>query len=306
VSAPSGAQIEITHGDQRAVVVEVGGGLRSYSARERDLIDGYPADRMCSSGRGQLLAPWPNRIGDGRYEWAGRDRRLALSEPGRGNAIHGLVRWAGWRVAEHDRARAVLEYVLHPHPGYPHRLELSVEYALDDTGLSVQLTATNAGDDACPYGCGAHPYLTLGAGVVDPLVLHVPAGTVLESNDRGLPTGAMPVAGTPFDFRTPRPIGDTRLDHAFTDLERGDDGRVRVELRDAASGDGVALWAGPACGYLMLFTGDPLADVARRSIAVEPMTCPPDAFRSGEDVVGIEPGESFTASWGLEPITGRA
>ena len=69
--APSGEQIEITAGDQQAVVVEVGGGLRSYSAGGRDLVDGYGADEMSSSGRGQVLIPWPNRLQDGSYEFDG-------------------------------------------------------------------------------------------------------------------------------------------------------------------------------------------------------------------------------------------
>ena len=60
--APSGEQITIGAGDQQAVVVEVGGGLRSYSAGGRELVDGYRADEMSSSGRGQVLIPWPNRL----------------------------------------------------------------------------------------------------------------------------------------------------------------------------------------------------------------------------------------------------
>ena len=60
--APSGAQIEIALGDQRAVVVEVGGGLRAYSAGGRELVDGYGPHEMCASGRDQGLIPWPNRL----------------------------------------------------------------------------------------------------------------------------------------------------------------------------------------------------------------------------------------------------
>ena len=51
----------------------------------------------------------------------------------------------------------------------------------------------------------------------------------------------------------------------------------------------------------MVFTGDPLPDVSRRSLAVEPMTCPPNAFRTGEDLIQLEPGQSFTSSWGIDP-----
>jgi aldose 1-epimerase len=159
--APSGEQITIAAGDQQAVVVEVGGGLRSYSAGGRELVDGHGADEMCSSGRGQVLILWPNRVQDGSYELHGRRHQLPPNEPERRNAIHGLVRWAAWTAAEHEPNRAVMEYVLHPQPGYPFSLKISVEYALSDRGLQVRTTAANLGNES-PYGSGAHPYLTLG------------------------------------------------------------------------------------------------------------------------------------------------
>ena len=108
---PSGEQLDIGFGDQRAVVVEVGGGLRSYTAAGADVLDGYGADEMCTSGRGQVLMPWPNRIADGSYELDGRRHQLALSEPENGNAIHGLVRWTAWSVAERDAHRVTVEHV---------------------------------------------------------------------------------------------------------------------------------------------------------------------------------------------------
>jgi aldose 1-epimerase len=268
----------------------------------RDVLDGYGADEMAASGRGQLLLPWPNRIEGGRYEHDGRAHQLALTEPTAANAIHGLVRWTAWSVAEHEPERVALQHVLRPQPGYPFTLELGIEYELSDAGLRVTTTATNAGPDACPYGAGAHPYATAGTETVDTAVLQAPGRTVLRSNERGIPTGRSPVDGTDYDFREPKPIGGTRLDHCFTELQRGSDGVARVELRDPDTGEGLALWLDQTYGYLMLFTGDPLPDVARRSLAVEPMTCPPNAFRTGEAVVRLEPGDSFTSSWGLAGI----
>ena len=178
--APSGEQVELRLGDQRAVVVEVGGGLREYERGGRALLDEYALDEMCTSGRGQVLIPWPNRLQHGSYEFDGTRHQLALTEPENGNAIHGLVRWAAWRVGEQKPHRVVMEHVLHPKPGYPFSLALSVEYLLSPDGLAVRTTATNVGASACPYGSGAHPYLTLGTPVVDPVVLRVPARTVLH------------------------------------------------------------------------------------------------------------------------------
>ena len=297
---PSGEQIEIAAGDQRAVVVEVGAGLRAYTVDGRDVVDGYPPDEMASAGRGQVLIPWPNRIGDGTYEFGGTSHHLPLSEPEAGNAIHGLVRWVSWSVGERDGDRVVLGHTLHPQPGYPFSLSLTIEYALTDEGLRVTSTATNVGDRPCPYGSGQHPYVTLGAESVDTLELRAPGQTVLQVDDRGLPTGAVPVEGTEFDFREARAIGPTKLDNAFTDLERDDDGRARVELRDPDGEGALSFWLDENYGYLQLFTGDPLPSVGRRSIAVEPMTCAPNAFRTGDGLLVLEPGATTTSSWGIQ------
>jgi aldose 1-epimerase len=297
--APSGEQVDLRLGDQRAVVVEVGGGLREYERGGRALLDGYALDEMCGSGRGQVLIPWPNRLQDGSYEFDGRRHQLALTEPENGNAIHGLVRWAAWRVGEQEPHRVVMEHALHTQPGYPFSLEVSVEYVLSPDGLLVRTTATNVGASPCPYGSGAHPYLTLGTPVVDPVLLGVPARTVLYADERGIPTGVAPVEGTELDFRRARPIGATKIDNAFTDLERGDDGLARVEFLHPSGRSGLTVWVDETYPYLMLFTGDPLPDVNRRSLAVEPMTCPPNAFRSGERVIRLEPGSSVTSSWGI-------
>jgi len=301
VIAPSGEQIEIVHGDQRVLIVEVGGGLREYTLDGRNLLDGYGANQMSSSGRGQVLIPWPNRIQDGRYSFDGQDHQLPLDDVEEQDAIHGLVRWGSWIAGDRAENRVVMEHALHPQPGYPFSLALSVEYLLSDDGLLVRTTATNRGPRPCPYGSGNHPYLMLGQDSVDPLTLRVPGAKVLVSDERGIPVGSTPVKGTDYEFREARTIGATVLDHAFTDLERGGDGRARVELQDPNSGTELALWVDETYPYVMVFTGDPLPDVNRRSLAVEPMTCPPNAFRSGEGLVRLEPGESLTSSWGIDP-----
>jgi aldose 1-epimerase len=299
--APSGEQVEISFDSQRAVVVEVGGGLRSYSVEGRDVLDGYGIDEQAASGRGQVLVPWPNRLQDGSYEFDGRSHQLPLTEPEHANAIHGLVRWTAWRIGEREAHRVVMEYVIHPQPGYPFTLGLGIEYALSKGGLSVRTTARNLGSDACPYGCGQHPYLTLGTPTVDTVELQAPGQRVLISDERDLPTGSEPVDGTEYDFRGARAIGTTKLDNAFTDLARDDDGRARVRLRDPDSGAAVTLWVDESYGYLMLFTGDTRPDVNRRSLAVEPMTCPPNAFRTGDSLIRLEPGGSTTSTWGITP-----
>lgn len=301
MSGSSGEQFEIAFGDQSVTVVEVGGGLRSYWAGGRELLDSYAPDEPAPSGRGQLLIPWPNRLEDGAYEFDGRSHQLPLTEPERRTAIHGLVRSEAWRACAQEPHRVVMEHVLEPRPGYPFTLSLSVEYSLSEGGLQVQTTATNLGAEACPFGSGQHPYLTLGTPQVDSLVMRAPGRTVLIEDDRGIPRGREAVEGTEYDFRRPREIGETMLDDAFTDLERGQDGLARVELRDPTSRAGLTLWLDESYNYVQLFTGDPLPDVSRRSLAVEPMTCPANAFRTGEDLLRLEPGASCTSAWGIVP-----
>jgi aldose 1-epimerase len=299
VQPPSGEQFEIAFGDHRAVAVEVGGGLRTYSVDRRDVVAGYGVDEMASGGRGQMLIPWPNRLQDGSYEFQGRRHQLPLTEPEHANAIHGLVRWAAWHVREREPHRVKLGHVLHPQPGYPFSLELEIEYELSERGLTVRTTATNVGAAACPYGSGAHPYLTLGTKSVDDIALSVPGRTALRSDDRGIPVGTVAVEGTELDYRAAQRIGQAKLDNGYTDLERDDAGLARV-VAEGPDGSGRTLWVDEGYPYVMVFTGD-IPALERRGLAVEPMTCPPNAFRTSEALVTLGPGESHTASWGLAP-----
>jgi aldose 1-epimerase len=299
VISPSGEQIEIAADGQRATVVEVGGGLRAYSVGGREFLDGYGAEGVSTSSRGQVLIPWPNRLQDGSYEFDGRRHQLPLNEPQRHNAIHGLVQWATWRAVARQRHQVLMEHILYPQPGYPFSLRLSIEYTLSKSGLRVRTTATNVGAVTCPYGSGAHPYLTLGTATIDRLILRVPGRTVLRTEERGIPIGREAVEVTEYDFRQPRPIGAVMLDHAFTDLDRDANGVALVMLRDSDQGTRVSLWVDESYPYLMVFSGDPLPDVQRRSLAVEPMTCPPNAFRTGVDLIRLEPGSTVTSTWGI-------
>lgn len=285
-------------------MVEVGGGLRTYAFGGRDVLAGYPPDARCSAGRGQMLMPWPNRIRDGRYTFAGHDHQLPLSEPDRGNAAHGLVRWAIWSVLERAGDTVTLRCRLRPQPGWEWSLDLSVTYALTVSGLVVTPRARNVGTRAAPFGFGAHPYLSVGENRVDEVALAIPAAARLELDDRLLPTGLAAVDGTRQDFREPRALGELALDTAFTDIAADPDGRWRVTLTHPHTGRAVTLWAdATAYPWLQVFTGDSLPLPSRRTsgIAVEPMTCPPDAFNSGDDLLVLEPGQEFEASWGITP-----
>jgi len=300
---PSGEQHEIGYGDQRVVVTEVGATLRAFSVAGTDVIDGFDVTQQCSDGRGQVLAPWPNRLGDGRYVFEATNGRAALDEPERNNAIHGLVRWLPWSLLGRAQNVVTLGVVLHPQPGYPWRLSLNVEYRLGREGLIVTCEALNMGATAAPFGLGFHPYLTVGTATIEALRLRIPARRRLICDERGLPTGDIEVSGTEFDFTEGRLVGPTALDTGYGELTRGEDHVARAELADPATGSALTLWADERFPYLMVYTADSVSqgDRRRRSIAIEPMTCPPDALRSGTSLVRLAPRSGWRGSWGLQP-----
>jgi galactose mutarotase-like enzyme len=300
---PTGEQWVIGHGKQEATVTEVGATLRSYRLGDWAVLDGFGVDEWATGGRGQVLAPWPNRLGGGRYEFAGRVAQAALDEPERGNAIHGIVRWLPWRLDAHVQNVVALVCAIHPTPGYPYSVSLRIEYRLGRDGLTVSSVATNTGTETAPFGLGFHPYLRAGAGLIDGCVLRLAGSERLVLDDRGLPTGDVrPVAGTEFDFTRGRIIGTTRLDTAYRGLERDAGGLAWSTLEDPASSRVVAQWVDERFSYVMCYTGDTLgpADERRRAVAIEPMTCAPDALRSGRGLIVLEPGQQWEGTWGLQ------
>jgi aldose 1-epimerase len=296
----TGAQYDISAGEYQATITELGAGLRRLSRGGQQLITSYGADEMPPAGSGELLAPWPNRVDGGRYSFGGASHQLDLSEPSRSNAIHGLTRWASWRVTAHETSAVELTLDLLGHAGYPFCLELRAGYRLTaQAGLEVTVTARNAGSRPAPFGTGSHPYLRAGLDSIDSWQLELPAARWQPIDDRGIPTGEpRDVAGSGYDFRTRRAIGSATLDHAFTGLETDPDGRARARLTGPSAE--ITLWAGPGYGWLQVFTGDTLGpEVRRRSVAIEPMTCPPNAFVTGTDLLTIGPGDAAAQQWGI-------
>ena len=298
--APSGSQHEIRSGDHAAVVTEVGATLRELTLGGSRVVDGFEVNEPSSAGRGQVLAPWPNRLEDGRYTFLGREGRAEVNEPERGNAIHGLVRWQPWMLDLKTGDSVVMRHEVREQPAYPWDLDLRVTYVLSSRGLRVTTEATNRSSEPAPFGIGFHPYLAAGTETVDDALLTIPAGQRLLTDERALPTGREAVSDTSFDFRRPRAVGATRLDTAFTDLDRDAAGRAVIRL-EGPDGPGISVWMDEGFGYVQVYTGDTLEppDRRRRGIAIEPMTCPPNALRTGTDLIRLEPGASWRADWGI-------
>lgn len=301
----AGRSITLAWGDYTASITTVGASLRALQHRGRDLVVPFAVDQLRPVYRGAILAPWPNRIVDGRYSYAGQEQQLALSEPDRGHALHGLVVWTDFTVVSLDGDRAELTTTITAQTGYPHPVRVDVRYELSGSGLATTVTGTNLGATPAPWGTAPHPYLVAGPGLVDDWHLLLPGRQVLTvTRDWLVPTGLVPVADDhDFDFTAGRVIGDTFVDHAFTDLDFGAEGQTKVELRTAA-GDGVAMTWDHRCPWVQIHTADrPDPAEHRVGLAVEPMTCAPDAFNSGLGLVDLEPSESSAAGWRIEALT---
>jgi aldose 1-epimerase len=294
---PTGEQYEIVYGQHRAVVTEVGATLRSYTVDGRPVVRGFEADEVIQKGRGQQLLPWPNRIRDGLYTFQGTEQQLDISEPKRHTALHGLARHVPWTLVEHTEDTVTQLVRIYPQPGWPGILEATITQQVTERGLQVNVHASNIGDVDVPFGYAAHPYLTVGETAVDEVSITLPAAAYLEVDDRLLPLRVSPVRGTENDLRAGKPLGTTVLDTAFTDIERDEDGRWRVKL---SLGDRHAeLWGDTTMSWIQVFTGEEYRDL---SLAIEPMTCGPDAFNEGpthEGMIVLAPGKSYSGRWGI-------
>lgn len=308
----SGTQHALRAGDYEAVIASVGASLRSFTVSGRDLTVSYGADDVRPSYRGATLAPWPNRVVDGAFTFAGVARQVALTEPARHHALHGLAAWLDYVAIDKGPSHVTLSATIEPQTGYPWRIVIETNFSLDADGLTQTVTATNESPDAAPWGTGPHPYLVAGAGLVDDWTLELPAHRVLEvTPDRLIPVGLRAVDSDDpqrFDFRSARRIASVELDHAYTDLARDDTGLTTVRLTDA-SGSGVEMAWDAACPWVQIHTSDKgVGKPGHRSgLAVEPMTCAPDAFNADRydydtGLVVLEPEQSATASWRISAI----
>lgn len=302
----SGSQFTISAGDYSAVITSVGGALRQLRYIGRDLVYPFAADDVRPHNSGAVLAPWPNRIADGRYTFQGQTYQLPLNEPARGNALHGLVLWQEWDRVSHSSDVLTLTTSIAASEGYPFSIELFVTYVLSaQSGLTWTIQARNVGATAAPYGTGPHPYLVAGTGPIDSWRVSAPGSRVLQTTEhRLLPTELLDVAeadGGRFDLRHGALLGDREIDHAFTGIP---DARAEVQVLDAVGNGAVMHWDAEELPWYQIFTSDAvMPEMYRSAIAVEPMTCPPDAFNSGVDLITLAPGDAHQAHWTIAAVS---
>ncbi|WP_353081865.1 aldose 1-epimerase family protein [Tessaracoccus lapidicaptus] len=285
---PTGTQYSISHGRYGAVVTEVGATLRSLTLDGEEVLWTFAADEAPSGSMGRQLLPWPNRIRDGRYTFDGAQYQLPITEVPRTTALHGLNEGVAWQLVSHTDDEVVLTSRYYPQRGWNAVLEATIGHRVGEDGLTVTVEVTNVGATRAPYGYGAHPYLKADVATAE---LSLPfAKELLVDPERLLPIEVADV--TPeHDFRSARPVGDTEFDTALT----GADGAW--ELSVTTGGRTVTLWADESLPWGQVFTHPD-----RVALAVEPMTCGPDAFNEGpthDGLIVLEPGEGSRSVWGF-------
>lgn len=304
MSSPQGTRYTISAGGYSAEIVAVGASLASLRGPHGHLVRQTPAEGLRPGCNGAILAPWPNRIRDGAYEFGKQSHQLPLTEPERHNAAHGLALWERWEPVSRTEASVTLALDLVPQPGYPFEVRLEARYEVSSRGLEWQVAATNLGDESAPYAVAGHPYLVADGSdgstpdALNDWTLKIPASVYVDADmDRLLPLGTYGVDGTPYDFREGRRLGGFPYDVALGRPARDEDGRFACELT-TSEGRGVVLECGPEITWIQVYTDDQApGHSGRRAVAVEPMTAPADAFRSGTDLTVIKPGRTSSAAW---------
>lgn len=297
-TAPTGEQFVITLGTARATITELAAALREFSIGGVDLTEPYPEQSTPPFSNGIVLMPWPNRIEDAVWQLDGAPQQLAITEPDKNNALHGLLRYAAYRLIERDESSVTLGAVVFPQHGYPFHLDTTVRYELVENGLDVTHQVHNLSDAKAPVAIGTHPFLTIGDVPSEDLSLTVYAATRFEVDARLNPIREIDVEGPNYDLRGGRPVKDLHLDDAFGGLITVDG--VSAVLR-APDGREVRLLQDDNHPFVQVFTTRDFPKKGGKglAVAVEPMTAPPNAFNSGIGVHWVEPGDSWTVGWGI-------
>lgn len=289
--------ITISGGGYDAALDPIGGGLRSLQRRGDAITTTSSPHERPGQWDGAVLAPWPNRIDGGHFRFRGDDHQLPVNEPDRNAALHGSAWSTTWNVVERDGHSVRLGTTLGPSPGYPWTIGIAVTYSVDHDGLSILADARNLGDRVAPFGFGFHPYLVAPGGDLDRCELTFAASTRLLTDDRLIPVGETGNQSTRYDFSTPRAVGDIELDTSFGSVTRGPDGVATLTLAGPDGAGSIGCSWDASFQWLQLCAPRPGgAGGLCRSIAVEPMTCPPNAFNSGIDVIELEPTDSWSGA----------
>ncbi len=301
----AGRHLVIESGGARAEIGTVAAVLRSLSVGGVAITETTDGTGTPPFGNGIVLAPWPNRVRDGRWSLDGTEQQLDINEVDRRNALHGLLRFSDYAVREEAADAVTLGALIAPQHGWPFLFDTWVRYQVRADGLTVTHGVTNLSDRRAPYAVGTHPFLRIGENPVEDLVITIAAATYFDVDERLNPIAEKPVDGTRFDARAGLRVGDLDYDTAFGGVTHQNGASAWLTAPDGAT---VELVQDVDWGYVQVFTTPIFARGTSTglAVAVEPMTAPPDALNSGQGLIWLEPGESSERTWGLRYTPGTA
>lgn len=274
----------------------LGGALVSFRAR----VNGRWIDMMqpvSAESRGRrnpswlgsfVMAPFANRIADGRFVYEGREIVLPINRPEHQAAIHGFSRSRAWRVAEHSETSLILTDEF-DEPGIPYVYRATLSYVLTGAALRIELTVTNAGEQVMPFGLGHHPWFNR----TPKTQVRLMASGWFKKDARTLPVARV---------ENPDATGDIQLTPArHAGLDRHYYGwRRTAEIIWPEMEAGLRLAASPALGNLHLFIPED-----RAAICLEPVSHVHDVVNRRRyapfgDMTILAPGESLAGAMTLE------
>ncbi|MFT4147911.1 MAG: aldose 1-epimerase family protein [Micrococcaceae bacterium] len=292
----TGQQYSLQYKNSKATITELAAALRYLEIDGVQVTETHGDDVTAPMGLGLVLVPWPNRVDKGQWVLDGKKQQLDITEYDRGHAIHGLLRNTGYSAVEQSDTSVTLHATVFPQHGYPFHLDTFVRYTLNGEGLTVQHRVKNLSEQKAPVAIGAHPYFRVGNTPVEDLEVKIAAGTYLVADPKDMiPTEKKPVSGL-LDLRQGQKVGDLDIDTGFTDITP--EGKLFKHHLIDPQGNSTTLWADETMPFVHVFTPAGFTS-DKKAIAMEPMTAPANAFNSGDHLQWLEPGDTFTASWGV-------
>jgi aldose 1-epimerase len=316
--------LEDTRGGAKAVIARQGAILLSwrvpFGGAMVDVTDGYASPEeftIRKGGRAWIMAPFSNRLDNGKYEFGGRFHYLGITDPVKRVILHGFLWSIVCDVAEEEATDAMACVTLTTQAirpgafdGYFFAVNLAVTFTMNASRLEVRLAARNVGDTDAPFGCGWHPYFKTSPNGINHLKLSIPCRTVMMADDRLLPLPG-PAAYCPIDqapevdFRPGRPndgnvLGTRVIDRGFADLQADADGWIRTRVEDPINGMAISVFQ--ERGLMHAFTGDTLPTRPRGALALEPIEFMTNAFNRPEcrEAITLRPGRTRKFRFGAE------
>lgn len=251
-----------------------------FPVRGDDPQKGYPS---------ALLFPFPNRVKDGKYTFAGTEYQLERNESGRGHALHGLVNNVPFDVISQRRNGVTLGYKYEgENNGYPFPFVLEVSYSLvRKQEFRLSYLITNTGNTPMPCGFGWHPYFILQGSKVSEMTISLPSYLTFEVDDSVIPFLSNESAEPEISEATTFSLKNAILDNVYKIAERANTSSITL------SNDKLNLIISQQTGNELLNFFVLYTPPARHSIAIEPQTCNVNAFNNEDGLIVLQPGKSM-------------